>query len=92
MLGIRGSSRLIQMYSDGVMKGVALGFFRNNIGIQQNTLELCVKTFLFSELYVVERKIDFLSTTPELSLVEKLKTEYVIVLCFICFTLITKLI
>ncbi len=54
------------MYSDGVMKGVALGFFRNNIGIQQNTLELCVKTFLFSELYVVERKFDFLSTTPEL--------------------------
>lgn len=31
--------------------------------MQQNTLELCVKTFcLFSELY----KIDFLSPTPEL--------------------------
>lgn len=42
---------------------MALGFFINNIGIQQNTLELCVKTFcLFSELY----KIDFLSTAPEL--------------------------
>ncbi len=52
------------MYSDGVMKGVALRVFINNIVIQQNTLELCVNTFwLFSELY----QIDFLSTTPELT-------------------------
>lgn len=77
------------------MKGVALRVFINNIGIQQNTLELCVKIiWLFSELY----KINFLSTTHELTpifenyLLEKLKTKHVVVLCFICFTLLTKLI